>query len=451
MRRGTFGAVALGIMLGLFALPSISWAQGKKEDKCELDNSDEVTLANDAIQKALAADGQDVQARYQEALRRLEYKLKAKDGAALIVGAQAHVGLGEYDEADALLVEFLMVVPACSQPAHNVRFNAWANLYNRAVTAFQEDDREVALTLFDQANVMLSDSRSLNNAAFLHQEKGGTEEALELYKRSTLTEGNEEQLRNAVRSLGDLYESLGRSEEALKVFADYSTSHPDDDLMKVEYAVQLASAGQQAEAESLISAVLSEAELDGREWNTIGVDLYNGQRFDQASMAFRKAYDANPYDKTSLENLATALVESDRQEEALPLTEELVRRYPYDQASYTLLANSLANTNQQRRALQVMQRVENLTINLESLQLEPLGDGRYLVSGVVRPEATSAGTTITIPFELVNADGQVIANTEATLELPEANQARTFEITIVADQPPAGFRYRKAGSAGIGG
>lgn len=450
MKHRVSATVMLAGTLGLLVFPGQSWAQEKKEN-CQLSTSDEITLANKALQEAAATSGEEAQADYQEALKRLEVKVKAKDGAALLVAAQANIGLGDYVQADAYLNEFMLVAPQCSQPANNVRYNAWARAYNEAIDAYQKGDMDHALQSFDAANTIFTDVRSLNNAAFLYRENGDTAKATELYRRATLTQGDAQQARNAIRSLAEILSLQEQEEEALQIFQDYLEAHPDDALIKVEYGVHLANAGREAEATPLIDSVLSGAELPGTDWNTVGVDLYNAKDYERATTAFQKAYEANPYNKDALENLTTTLVENDKQEQALPLAEELVKRYPYNSMNYQLLANTLAKTKEQKRALQVMQMVQGLTVSIESLQLESLSDGQYVVSGVVRPKASSAGTTIAIPFEFVSGEGQVVASATATIELPSTDQAKQFEVTVQSDQPVAGFRYQKAGTEGISG
>lgn len=444
------GGLALSVALALLVSPGATRGQ-ESEENCQLNPSDDVVLANQAIQEARTLAADKAAESYQEALKRLERKIDEKDGAALLLAAQAAAGLADYVQADRYLDDFVLVAPACAQPANNVRYNAWAQLYNDAVGAYQEGDRDRALELFDLANVMVEDARSLNNAAFLYREKGETETAIDLYRRAAVTQGPEAQVRNAARSLAEILSTEDRGAEAIELFGDYLAAHPDDALMKVEYAVQLAGAGREAEATPLLDEVLGGPDLPASEWNMVGVTLYNAQHYGRAATAFGKAYEANPYDKNALENLVTSLVENDKQEEALPLAETLVERYPYDEANYQLLANALANTNNGKKALQVLQQSEYLTLRFESLQLESLGDGQYIVSGVVRPREASAGTTVTIPFELLGAGGEVVASRDATLELPAADEAKSFELTVAAPEGVVGFRYRKAGAGGIQG
>lgn len=437
---------AVGLALGaLLLLPSA--VHGQQGD-CRLEPSPAVEAAQGAIREAQdAASPEQAEPKWREALSFLRGRLDGDDAAALLLGARAHIGLWDYEESDRLLDRFVLLAPACAEPASNMRFNAWVDAYNEGISAYQAGDEDRALQRFETANLIHDDARAYNNAAFLYRQKGETDRAMEMYRRSLETRGETEQLRIALENLTEMLGEQDRNEEALAVSGEYVEEHPDDHLGRVQYGRLLARAGRADESRRLFDQVLARDDLTGDEWNRVGVELFNADDFERSADAFRKAYEEKPHDKDALENLVTALVQVERHEEAVPLAELLVERYPYDEVNYQLLASSLANLNQGQRALRTMQESDGLPVLLESVRLTSREDGSYVIRGVARGKG-QGGVSLTIPFELVGPDGSVVGTESLTLSGPAEGDSREFDVTIRADGEVSGFRYRKAGGRG---
>lgn len=439
--------VALGL---LFPVPSALYAQVQQEQqqqRCELEPSERASRAQALVNEAREAETrQAARAKYEQALQSVQ---GADDPASLIMGATAQIGLGEYEAADQLLDRFVQVAPTCAEPAENTRYNAWVGLYNEAITAYQAGDAETALDRFETANLIYEDARSLNNAAFLHQQQGETEEAIRLYRRAVETDGDEEQVRNALTHLGDLLAVEDRVDEALAAYESYLERSPDDLVAKIRYALLLGDQGRDEDAAPLFEEVLAGEDLSNEQWNQVGVGLFNAQRYEQALMAFRRAHEANPYNKEALENLVASLIQADMHAEAEEPARTLVERYPYDEANFQLLANVLAMTGRGQEALQVMELIDDAPMAFQSVQMAETGEGRYLLRGNVEGRESGAGTSITVPIELLALDGGVITSQAVQIEVPPAGETADFQTTIETDQEAAGFRYRKAGSDGI--
>lgn len=446
MKTPTLSRLALGVALGALLLhPGAADAQ---EGDCRLEPNPAVETAQAAIRQAQdAASPEQAEPKWREALSALRGRLDGDDAAALLLAARAHIGLWNYDEAARLLDRFVLLAPECGEPANNMRFNAWVDAYNQAISAYQEGDEDRALQNFETANLIYDDARSFNNAALLYREKGETDKAMEMYRKAVETGGDEEQMRGAIENLTGLLAEQGRDEEALTVCERYMEEHPDDQLVRVKCAVVLARSGRVEQARPILEEVLAGDDLSGDEWNWVGVDLFNAEEYEKSADAFRRAYEKKPYDKDALENLVTALVQVERHEEAVSAAETLVERYPYDAVNYQLLASSLANTNRGREALGKLQESEGLPVLLESLRLTSSGEGVYLIRGVARGQGRG-GVSLTIPFELVGPDGSVLGTEDLTLTAPAEGESREFDVTIRAEGEVAGFRYRKAGGQG---
>ncbi len=452
MMKRAFVLAAAAAILGFPAIPTGLAAQeeAQEEQQCELEPSETAVQAQTLVAEAQEAETPEAAtAKYQEALATVEDRLGSDDAGAVLMGAVAHIGLGDYETADQLLDRFLELAPSCAEPARNTRYNAWVGLYNEAITAYQEGDSEVALEKFETANLIYADARSLNNAAFLYQQQGDIERAIELYRQASEADGDAEQIQNATINLADLLVAEERTEEALEVYGAYLEEHPDDNVMRIQYALALTEAGRTEEATPLFDEVLAAEGLTNAQWNQVGVGLFNAEQYAEAAQAFRKAYEANPYNKEALENLVASHVQAETAGEVGDLAPELVDRYPYDEANYALLARILVSTDRAQEAGTLMQTIEDAPMVFQSVQMAEADQATYVIRGTVEGREAGAGTTINVPFQLIGPDGSVVATQEIEIEVPPAGETSPFRVSVETDAEVAGFRYQKVGSDGI--
>lgn len=451
MIQRSLSLAAAGVAGALFLVgPSGVGAQQEEQPQCELAPSEAASQAQSLINEARAAeqggDEEAMAAKYREALAAVQDAMGGDDAAAVILAAQAHIGLGEHEVANDLLDRFETMVPACSEPARTTRYNAWVDLFNAAINAYREGDPERALGHFERANLIYQDPRSLNNAAALHLQQGNNEEAIELYRQALETDGDREQLRAAASGLTDLLSAEGREEEVVASYEAYLEEHPDDAVIRARHALALIDADREEEALPVLEEVLASESLSDEDFNQVGVALFNAERYPMAVEAFGRANQANPQHKEALENLVTAMIQAESYADAKPLAERLVERYPYEPVNYQLLANTLARTGEAQEALRTMQRGESLPISFAGLRFFEAAEGRYTIEGTVTAGVDGAGRTWTLPFQLVGPDGTVVAAAEAEIEAPPAGESSSFRVTLETEQEVAGFRYQQGAS-----
>lgn len=459
MRTHVLRGLGPTLCLALLLAPAGLSAQEQEEQQaagqeCKLQASEAASKAAAAIEEARnAQEPQQARQAWQRALEAVVPAVSggSEDPTPYILAAQANIGLGNYEEADRLLDRFMEIAPECGEPAENTRYNAWVGLYNQGIQAYQSGNPEEALQHFEKANLIHEDARSYNNAAILHMQQGNQEKAKELYRNAIQAGGEEEQVTNAVTNLAEILISEGKEAEAITVYEDYLADNPDDVAVRVDYALQLSEAGQADSAVAILEQILQREGLNAEQWNRVGVALFNAEEYERSVTAFTKARTANPLGKEGMENLVSALIQAGVAGEALPLADTLVAWYPYEMGNYQLLAAALAKSDQSPKALQVMQQGETTPITFESLQMAEADEGVYVIQGTVTGSEAAAGTTMTIPFEFLGADGHVVHTEELTLQVPAAEQSETVRMQVSVGQEVAGFRYRKAGSEGIQG
>lgn len=241
--------------------------------ECELEGSDILNQAEDMINQAAELEGyaseETVNAQYRKAWRRVQLALEndTSSAAAHYMAGRTSIGLGEYARADSMLDQFVELEPGCASIAEDIRFGGWADTFNEGIKAYQANDHSTALEKFDQANDLREDPRSLNNAALIHQQRGNTEQAEELYRASLeLATGDEEfaeQVRTATINLAELLRNRGDREKMLEIYRDHLARSPDDVRATINFAVGLRETDQTDSARNVLQRISDHQDLSG--------------------------------------------------------------------------------------------------------------------------------------------------------------------------------------------
>ncbi len=328
-------------------------------------------------------DPQSKPERYNRALEKLDdsFADPPVDPRAYLLAARAYLGLRDFTGADSTLTMLVEAAPQCSDQAQEMRFTAWVPLYNLGVEQLTAGDTDAAIESFEQSNLIYADSRSFNNAAAIYQERGETEKAMDMYKHALQSSTDPEMIRIASINLAELLRVEGRDAEALAIYSNYATAHPDDILGRLNYAIALMDAGSDEEAQQIFQELLRRDDLSFRQWSQVGIGLYRAQNFEEAAMAFSKAHELQPLNKETLENLANSYYQAENFAELAPLADTLVQRYPYEKVNYNLLANALTELGNEDGALEVLEGREAISFEFLRAQLGPVGEENVLDRG----------------------------------------------------------------------
>lgn len=423
-------------------------------EECVLEPSGPVNTAAEALEMARTQEGSpEAATHYREALTALEEPLAegTDDPAAYVLAAQAHIGIGEYEEADQHLDRFEELAPECGEAARNTRYNAWATAYNDGIQAYQSGDEETALQNFQAANLIHDDPRSYNNAALLYHQRGETERAVELWREAMQANGDEEQVRSAVDNLAEVYRAEERPEEAVEVYETYLEEHPDDVVIRIRYASALRDVGRTDEATQIFQEIMGREDLTEGQWNQVGIGLFDAENYEEAREAFQKGREVNPFAKDLMENLISASIQADQPGTVSSLADTLVSWYPYDNSSHQLKAHVLSRMGQGQQAMQALQAGEDTPVVFQEIQMARTGENTWTVRGVLAAREQGGGQQMTIPFEFLGEGGEVVQTEEVTVQAPPAGQSTTVELQVSSQQPIAGFRYGADGGAGGSG
>lgn len=439
--RGTAVVGALGFLLaGAGELPA-------QEEECVLAPSGPVTNAAEALEKAMGSDDPEEQAReYRRALNALQGPLddQTDDPAVHILAAQAQIGFGDYESADRHMDRFEELAPECRQEAHDTRYNAWATAFNEGIQAYQMEDTDAALNWFENASTIYADPRSFNNAALLYQQKGETERALELWREAVATGGEPDQVQSAMDNLTHTLQNQGRADEAIAIYEDYLEEHPDDAVARIRYAMLLQDSDRAEEGAAIFREVMDSEDLDASQWNLVGIGLFDTQSYQEAAEAFARGRQVNPYHKDLMEHLVSASIQAGNPGDVNALADTLVDWFPYDAQAHQLRAHSLSRLGQSPEAMQALQRGEDTPVAFQSIQMGQATPDTWVVQGTLASREAGAGQSLTIPFEFIDLDGNVVATQEVTVQTAPAGQSTTVQLEVTSQEPIAGFRYGEA-------
>jgi len=435
---------------GLFVAMLLAGPSALAAQECKLVGSAGANTAAEVLRGITEESTPDeLNLIYTSAMSSLEPELDGKDRHAIayLLASQAEIGLGDFANAKEYIDTFDGMLPECAEHSGNMRFRAWVELFNRGIDAYSSGDNEGALADFALANDFTPDLRSYNNAGLIYTEMGDNAKAAETYQSAldhATPDADPAQLQTAIRGLGDALTADHRAEEALAAYESYLQQYPDDVVIQIKFALSAAEAGREEEAATVFSEVLSRDDLEPQQWIEVGVGLYNSEDYEQAATAFGKARAANPYHKEAMENYVNASVQANRPGTVLALADTLVAWYPYDAANYQLLASALAKADMEDKAMEVIADQEATQVVFNFVQMAPNSGTSYVVKGSF--ETKGASGALSIPFEFLDAGGQVIATEVLTTEAPAEGESQRFQLSVDAGVPLAGFRYRKAGT-----
>lgn len=425
---------------------------GEEEgESCELEGTEVLDQAEDILNEAAESDTTEstsaaVEAQYEQAWKRVQLALQqdSTSPAAYYMAGRASIGLGDNARADSMLDRFVELEPNCESIAEDIRFDGWAGIFNAGIRAYEADDDSTALEKFEEANLLREDPRSLNNAAIVYQQRGETERAEELYRTSLeKAEGDEEfreQFRAATINLAELLRDGGDREEMLEIYRDYLSQNPDDVTAKVNFAVGLRESDHADSAQAVLQSVVDRDDLSFEERLDVGRSLMGLKDYEGARTALEQAREARPYHKDVMQQLVTARANSGEVEAAAALADTLVQWYPYQKQLFQSYVQILDKQGRADEVQQVLPDMQDMDVRIPRAGLVRKGENTYVIRGQIRGE-TVTDQTVVLPVSLVGPEGETVAETDAEVEVPGAEELSAFQVTIETDESVAGFRY----------
>ena len=151
MMRKYFKGFSLALTVA-FVTPSLTPSVAMAQEDC-VGGGDQHTRGAE-LELTWATRRDDPQTkpeRYNRALDKLDESFSDPpvDPRAYLLAGKAYLGLRDVVGADSILTMLVEVAPECADQALELRFNAWAPLYNSGVAQLAAEDEDAAIEVFE--------------------------------------------------------------------------------------------------------------------------------------------------------------------------------------------------------------------------------------------------------------------------------------------------------------
>jgi tetratricopeptide (TPR) repeat protein len=434
-------------------------------------------------------DPQDKRGYYNYALRQLREGIEAEPDNPnyYLMAGQLSLEVGDHLGADTLWDR-----AACLWQPYVVRINGlraveWSNLIEQANELLSAGETETAVDLFAKAytiddrephtvfhvasyNVQMAQTAEDDSLRQVYMEKAawGFREALAATGRSeSLTEEQRGEFYwTASTNLAQILAFEGRMLEAAAVYEELLGLYPDNADARsglaqylAMHVVALRDSAESVEDEAAKEALLAETtgieervleqysallamegvDLGAEEYHEMGIGLYELGSYGEATVAFNRALDLEPYRPQSLEYLCHSLYQAERYDSLLVVAEQLVGRYPSNADFLVLLAHAWRGNDDSERALAALQLRESLPF-----QVAPVSLQGGAIFGQLQNLGLEPGTSIVVEFDFYDSFGSVVGT--GTLEIPAPPREEAVPFRVAPDDGlipgVTGFTYR---------
>ncbi len=387
--------------------------------------------------------------RQERTLRALEL---AKEGIAddpgnpihYFLAGQAHVRLGEYEDADEMFLEAQRLYPGYEIDIEREREAGWAKAFNVGGEAYVAGDLERTVEAWTQA-MSIYDLRpeAHRNLASLLVADGRYEEAIGAYQGGlagleklpvTRVLDADEIERRAEQKIAmeedvvPLLVFTERFAEAEVLIRRQLTRDPTSTELRGGLAAALQGQGRAQEAAAIYTALLSEAELQATELFNLGIALFRASEFLAAGEAFERLTGLQSMSRDAWFNYANALFAAEAWERLARVGDRLVELDPLGENAGLITARAHLESGDQDAALRALERTESAPVYLEGLLMRPSGV-ETMVQGRVVGNVAEAGTRVRLRFTFYGDDGE-LGKEDVTVSAPLSGESIGFEVSF---------------------
>lgn len=395
---------------------------------------------------------------YTQALAAAEAEVAANPNNPLghRLAALASLGLGNYQEAGAYFDRAGELYPLYEFQDAQMREQTWIDLYNQAMPLISEADYEGAVVYLDDANAIFAGRpEALITAGQIYAQLRQHDEALENLEAAEviINAASEEDLDAetlaAWREQGDeipllraqILSDAGRFEEASAVFSEILAENPGDIQMAMNLAATQMQTGDEAAAMEIYGRLLDDPSVGPTDLYRIGIGFYQGRDYERAAEAFGQAAEANRMDRDALE-MWTRSLQIDSVYAAVPdVAERWIELDPNSQNALLIYAQSANQMGDGQLAGELVQRIEDLEVSVDELQMRRYPSGGAQVTGTVSNQDLSAGTSVTLTFTFYSVDGAQLGTVDHTMSVGEQGMSELFQIEFDSTQQVGGYGY----------
>lgn len=421
----------------------------------ETENTDQ---AQNLLESAEDADGAEAQQLYENALTAAQAEIEADPENPLghRLAALASLGLEDYQTAGEHFERAGELYPLYEAEDVQLREETWIELYNQGMPLINEGDYEAATEVFEDANAMYPDRpEAFITLGQLYAQLGDSERSLENLERGVEIVENAdpevlgEETMEAWQDLASevpllraqILTDLGRFEEAAEVFAQLREENPDDVSIAMNLAATQMQMGEEAAAFETYEELLDNPSIGPVEYYQIGVGFYQGSDYERAADAFEQGVNNNPMDRDGIEMWARSLQLDSAQTEIPPVAERWSELDPNNQNALLIHAQALNEEGDGQGAGQLVDRIDELEVTVDELQMLRFNEGGARVTGTVANQLLDPGTEVTLTFTFYTVDGDPMGTVSQTISVGEPEMSEMFEVEFDSTEQVGGYGY----------
>jgi tetratricopeptide (TPR) repeat protein len=313
-----------------------------------------------------------------------------------------------------------------------------------------------ARLLFLQANTIYRGSPSAYaNLGVIYANQGQNDTAAAYFKQAADIAAKDtafaDEQKFATLNLGIVLSRAKRYDEAIAVLEQYRKTVPNDTTAGKSLHAAYCGANQNDKAQALEKEQsLPPCSVAGGDASSLvekGVAAFNANKFVEAADLFGQAYAKQPYNHDALLNQATSYFKAKNGPKLVETAAPLVELEPMNETALQLLEQGYRETKQldkqvatvhRRRALPVKLETKRIAISPTDIKIGLQATGRDARDP---KDAALKAAPVNLTFELLGADGSVVATQEVTV--PPLASGAGQEVTVAAQgNGISGWRYK---------
>lgn len=433
------------------------WMQDLPEGTEPRDNehTNEATLY--LVQAIQEEEEEQAQRRYQQALdAAMEgIQLDPENAQSYFQAGEAHLGLGNLEEGAAMFDRAEEIYPKYIWETEVLREEAWIDEFNRGAELSQAGDFDAALPHFERAHMIYQGRpEAMLNLAEAYTSRDRLEEAGDLYAQAIeiMTGPRADDMDEEVTADWDTFLEVAyfnraqilfmeeRYAESAEIYELLLEQDPESLSALSNLAVAYSAAGNQARAQELYDELLRRPDLDASDYFMIGVGLYESEEWMQSSRAFGEAWERVPNHRDAAFNYAQTLFLAEEWEELMGMWERLNQLDPHSRTAYQFQIRALAETDQEQAAVALIEEMEELPFYIDGLELHPV-EGGVVLAGALINNTAEPGTTVNLTVYFYDLENSQMGTAQASGQLGEPQEAVQFQADLATDQAVFGYRY----------
>jgi tetratricopeptide (TPR) repeat protein len=410
-----------------------------------------------ALAQGMGASGEAAREYFLRALEHAEAGMAAdpENPQPYFQAGDAHLRLGNLEEAARMFDRAEEIYPRYILETEMLREEAWIDLFNEGAEHYREGNPEAALPYFERAHLIFQGRpEAMLNLAEIYSAQERLNEAVELYLQALdvmttdrAAEMDEEfqqqwaEFKEIARfNAAQLLFRTERYSEAADIYQVLLEDDPENLDILSNLAVALVSSGREEEAMELYDRLLGRPDLDAQDFYMIGVGLYQVEEWEQSARAFAETWERVPGHRDALFNYAQTLYLAEDWEALVEIADDLIEADPHNQNAYRFKAQSLVQLDRQQEAVPVLEQMEARPFFVEQLELHPM-QGGVAVLGFVINRTQAPGSTVDLDFTFWDIEGSSAGSAQTSVTVGEPGEPVQFQADLATSALVFGFSY----------